>query len=371
MPQIYVIFRPEDSRKKSKEIISALEKTYGEDKIQFPNFDGYVDVYQIERAVQKTDYLLVIIGNYWADLVDEMGHNLLTSVYDPVHMAIATALSSRKRIVPILIDGASMPHRSRLPRELRPMTMQEAVKLDKNAPISKSLNKGLKDVIKRDGFVKIPNFMSTKQTAKQPQQPSQSQRPLRTSQQRSQSTRSSNQSHLHLTHHQKRILIGLGVCVLAIILMILMVLPTSSYRIASEASVVTAVVATVAPTSTSTMITQTENNSTLTESPPQVVTPTYPRITVDNAQELTPVDGQVVSIATADQFIFAADESLFIFADTKLQGVQVIDVATNLVITMLDTSPDEPLVIELNPDETLLHVLLSNGEVQSWGIPSQ
>ena len=68
MPQIYVIYRPEDTRKKSRDIIGVLEKTYGASNTHSPDYDGYVDVYAIEKDVKQADYLLVInrqlLGRY-------------------------------------------------------------------------------------------------------------------------------------------------------------------------------------------------------------------------------------------------------------------------------------------------------------------
>ena len=94
-------------------------------------------------------------------MVDESGMNLLNSVYDPVHMAIATGLNSRKQVIPILVDGAPMPYPNRLPRELRKLTTRDPIKLNKNDPLEKSLTKGLKDTIKQGSRLKNTEFCLT------------------------------------------------------------------------------------------------------------------------------------------------------------------------------------------------------------------
>lgn len=355
MPQIYVIYRSEDTRKRSKDIIDALKKTYGESNIIYPDYDGYVDVYQIEQAVQKSHYLLVVIGNYWADLVDESGQNLLASVYDPVHMAIATAIKSRKRIVPILVDGAPMPSRQRLPRELRPMITQDAVKLDKNSPIAKSLNKGLKDIIKRDSFIKIPDFMPTKKVSKPAQ--------TRPTQPRLRQPVPDHDWQTRL--HRARLPIVIFICVLMIVITMMMVLPTASIRQNADRSVITPVLATIAPVSTSTSI---GGNSTITESPNLIPTVTYPHITRENAGQLAPITSQVISIVSNQQSFFSQDETLLIVASSELQEFYVIDVDTSEILFQSLTSPVQPLSIELNSNETQLHVLMSDGQVQSWAV---
>lgn len=359
MPQIYVIYRPEDARKKSKEIIAILEKNYGANNVHSPDYDGYVDVYAIENDIKMADYLLVIIGNYWADMVDESGVNLLNSVYDPVHMAIATGINSRKQLVPILVDGAPMPHPSRLPRELRKLTTQEPIKLDKNAPLEKSLSKGLKDIIKQGSRIKVPNFVSqVKQPEKSPtQQRSRFQHRAQQSQQQPQR----NYQHWMIRAVWVAIVIAITIIIMAFVL-----LPTRRTE--------TTWVAETTVAETSLQVTIVPPTLVPTSPPPTLVIPTdvpsLPAITVDNASQLALVDNRVATVSPTEPVLFSDDQTLFIFLSTELQEVQLQEIATGDTLNTISTAPYEPIAIQLHEDETQLLILLNNGQVMVWGVPA-
>jgi len=352
MPQIYVIYRPADSRKRSQEIIASLKKSYGASNIKYPDFDGYVDVYAIEQEVKKSQYLLVIIGNYWADMVDETGQNLLKSVYDPVHMAIATAISSRKHTIPILIDGADMPSRQRLPREIRAITTLKSITIEKNANISKALNKGLKDIIKRTPMSRFPDFNAQIKLPKRtttPQQPR---------------LRQSVQPQRDWQHWFKRAVLPTFALAFIAMSIAFMSIPRPIDPPSSQESVPVSL-ATIAPTSTAT--TMTRRDSTVTEVSPQIVTPQHEQITVANAGRIQELSREADNLSLSDTFIFSQDQSLFIFASPELKEVQIIDVATNEILRVIEFAPETPIYIALDDTETYLYIL-SNDGISTWGI---
>jgi hypothetical protein len=348
MPQIYVIYRPEDTRKKSRDIIAVLEKTYGASNTHSPDYAGYVDVYAIERDVKQADYLLVIIGNYWSDMVDESGMNLLNSVYDPVHMAIATGINSRKQVIPILVDGASMPYANRLPRELRKLTKQDPIKLNKNDPLEKSLTKGLKEIIKQGSRLKIPSFVSqVKKPVKTP--PAQ----IR---QRRQAPQSNRPSWII-----RAVWVAIVLVVTAIIMAFLL-MPTSwESAVTSPSEAVNQVVAEVTAIPP-------------TDIPPTLIVPTempaLAKITVDNASQLTQTD-RIASLSPTELVLFSQDQKLFIFLSRDLQEVTIEEISTGNSIVVISTAPLSPLAIEYNEDETELLILLSDGRVGVWGVPTE
>ena len=355
MPQLYVIYRPEDARKKSKEIITVLEKTYGAPNIQSPDYDGYLDVYAIEEAVKTTDFLLVIIGNYWADMVDESGVNLLNSVYDPVHMAIATAIQSRKQVIPILVDGASMPYPTRLPRELRKLATQEPIKLDKNAPVEKSITKGLKDIIKSDSRLKMPDFV---QQVKLPQRtPAQPQQP------RLRQPAPPQKQQLWVKRAVVLVIALIGIAMMLFWLM--MPMSPTDYSVANTSNTdseiaiqITAVPPTINPTSPPTLVLPTD-------------APLLPKITADNASQLTLLLNQAITISPTELVLFSEDQTLFTFLSTELEEVQIEEIATGNTLKVISTSPYDPIAIQMNADETQLLILLRNGQVIAWGVASE
>ena len=79
--------------------------------------DDFVEV--ITRAVGSCDELLALIGDQWLTVSDERGRRRLEDPDDFVLLEIEAALTRQVRVIPILIDGARMPHAEDLPDSQR------------------------------------------------------------------------------------------------------------------------------------------------------------------------------------------------------------------------------------------------------------
>ncbi len=73
--------------------------------------------------------MLVIIGPRWLDDYDD-GKRRLDNPNDFVRLEIAKALQSDKRVIPVLVGGASMPRSEDLPAELMPLVYRQAIELN-------------------------------------------------------------------------------------------------------------------------------------------------------------------------------------------------------------------------------------------------
>lgn len=71
-----------------------------------------------ERIV-ASDVMLVLIGRRWANATDATGRFRLNSPDDWVRREIETALHARVPLIPVLVDGAPIPVRERLPGSIR------------------------------------------------------------------------------------------------------------------------------------------------------------------------------------------------------------------------------------------------------------
>ena len=69
--------------------------------------------------------MLVVIGDRWLRLINKAGQRRLDDENDFVRIEIETALQRRIPVVPILIDGASMPATDVLPASLGELTFQQ------------------------------------------------------------------------------------------------------------------------------------------------------------------------------------------------------------------------------------------------------
>jgi hypothetical protein len=84
-------------------------------------------VEELDRALSQCSVLLAVIGPRWTAAVDEDGEPRLRDPDDFVRLEIEHALNRRDvRVIPILIDGTSMPKPMQLPESLLPLRRRNA-----------------------------------------------------------------------------------------------------------------------------------------------------------------------------------------------------------------------------------------------------
>ncbi len=115
----------------ARSLQSALEALFG-DKSVFMD-ETTIDPGQewprkIQEAILGCSALLVIIGPYWLEVRDAVtGSRRLDNPEDWVRLEIEKGLARPEvAVVPVLVDGATMPASSDLPPSLRPLTDREA-----------------------------------------------------------------------------------------------------------------------------------------------------------------------------------------------------------------------------------------------------
>jgi hypothetical protein len=84
---------------------------------------------KIKGSVKGCDAFLMLMGRQWLDIRDQKGQRRIDSPRDFVRMEIATALQEDIRIIPLLIDGSSMPEEDQVPEEIRPICYRQALEL--------------------------------------------------------------------------------------------------------------------------------------------------------------------------------------------------------------------------------------------------
>lgn len=95
------------------------------------DMDPGINVRQaIDKSIRDSDVLLVVIGPKWLTVVDETGRRRLSDAADLVAFEVATGLAHATTVVPILVDGATMPRKSELPPELGGLSGLNAISID-------------------------------------------------------------------------------------------------------------------------------------------------------------------------------------------------------------------------------------------------
>jgi YVTN family beta-propeller protein len=112
-------------------LFDRLEEKYGgevfKDVDSIELGDDFVDV--INSAVGSCDVLLALIGDEWLTVTDDQGRRRLDDPDDYVRVEIEAALTRDVRVIPILVDGATMPRAEELPPSLAKLVRRQALDL--------------------------------------------------------------------------------------------------------------------------------------------------------------------------------------------------------------------------------------------------
>ena len=84
----------------------------------------------INSALERCDVLLAVIGPQWLSIVGTDGDRRLDDPDDYVRIELGRALALNKRVIPVLVGGATMPAADRLPDNLTQLRLRQAFTLD-------------------------------------------------------------------------------------------------------------------------------------------------------------------------------------------------------------------------------------------------
>jgi hypothetical protein len=113
-------------------ICDHLKARYGGDSVymDIDNIPLGIDFRDhIYGALDKADVLVVIVGQKWLG-TDQNGQHRIAGDNDFVRAEIEAALKRNIPVVPVLVDGATMPGPSNLPDSLKPFTFRHAAAID-------------------------------------------------------------------------------------------------------------------------------------------------------------------------------------------------------------------------------------------------
>ena len=127
---VFISYRRQESSGLAGRLFDRLAPRFGEDRV-------FMDVDRIELGVDFADViahevstcavLLAIIGPHWLDAADAAGRRRLEDPDDIVRLEIQAALDRDIRVIPILVDGATMPSPQQLPQSLAKLVRRNAL----------------------------------------------------------------------------------------------------------------------------------------------------------------------------------------------------------------------------------------------------
>jgi len=130
--QIFISYRRDDVSHLAGRLYDRLSTRFPKNQIfmDVDSLDPGVDfVRKIEESVCSCDVLIAVIGKHWLVSPDWRRRHRLKDPKDYVRFEIKTALKHNIQVIPVLVDGASMPRESDLPDELKPLVGRIAVEV--------------------------------------------------------------------------------------------------------------------------------------------------------------------------------------------------------------------------------------------------
>ncbi|HTE14795.1 MAG TPA: TIR domain-containing protein [Burkholderiales bacterium] len=161
MTTIFISYRRDDAAAYAGRLYDGLRERYGEDHV-FMDVDriqpGENFATVIERSVQNADVMLAVIGETWLTVTNESRQRRLDDPEDFVRLELKAALDKGRRVIPVLVGGASMPAEHALPPVLRRLAGVQAVTMsnerwDYDAErLTRSIDTGGKSASRRKWF---------------------------------------------------------------------------------------------------------------------------------------------------------------------------------------------------------------------------
>jgi TIR domain len=128
--KVFLCYRRDDSAAFAGRVQDRLALEFGRDLL-FMDVDaiplGVNFASALRDAVARCEVLLAVIGPNWLDARDDTGTRRLDDPNDFVRIEIGAALQRNIPVIPILLDGARVPRRNQLPKELEELAMRNGL----------------------------------------------------------------------------------------------------------------------------------------------------------------------------------------------------------------------------------------------------
>lgn len=134
-PRIFISYRRQEAGGHASRLSDRLIEHFSRAQI-FQDIDSiqpgddFADA--IADAVASCQVLLALISHGWLKVKDMEGRRRLDNPRDFVRLEIEAALRRNIRVIPVLIDGATMPRADQLPASLAPLAGRQAHDLSSN-----------------------------------------------------------------------------------------------------------------------------------------------------------------------------------------------------------------------------------------------
>ncbi|MGF1547644.1 MAG: TIR domain-containing protein [Thiotrichales bacterium] len=130
--RIFVSYRRDDSGGWVQTLHDRLAARFGDRNVFMDLHDiapGSDFVTTLDASLKDARVMLVVIGKRWLDASDGAGQRRLDHPEDWVRLEIKAGLASRRQVIPVLVNDATMPAATQLPADIRALARHQAVNL--------------------------------------------------------------------------------------------------------------------------------------------------------------------------------------------------------------------------------------------------
>jgi hypothetical protein len=127
---VFISYRREDSAALARHLFESLATRFGEDRVFFDQSTiepGAPFPRRIASAVAASGVMLVVIGERWLEREDGAPKPRIHDARDWVRQEIELGIRSGARVIPVLIDGATIPGKAGLPPSLAALPTLNAI----------------------------------------------------------------------------------------------------------------------------------------------------------------------------------------------------------------------------------------------------
>lgn len=129
---VFICYRREIRLASQAEIYDRLKTSLGRESVfidvdNIPAGLDFVDV--LSERVGQCGALIAVIGRNWVASADKNNGRRLDDANDYVRIEIEAALTRNVPVIPVLIDGAAMPHTDDLPNGLKKLARRQGIEI--------------------------------------------------------------------------------------------------------------------------------------------------------------------------------------------------------------------------------------------------
>lgn len=130
--RVFVNYRRGDTRHVAGRLRDLIVTRFGEDSVfvDVESIEPGLDyVTAIDTAVGSCQVMLVLIGDRWLEASNDRGLRRIDDPNDRLRLEIEAGLRHQTRVIPVLVDSASMPKSKDLPTPLAALARHQATRL--------------------------------------------------------------------------------------------------------------------------------------------------------------------------------------------------------------------------------------------------